>query len=290
MEFEKIVAIDWSGAKKSGRKIQVAEYDPRENLVQLVRPERRTNWTRQGIWDEYFNNSSSKASVLIGIDFAFAYPYCNKRAYFPGHKQTPPDVTSLWAKVNEICDHDKDFYGGAFYLQRKALFADYLMYQRYTGCRYRERFRRTDEACQNAGLSSISSAFKCVGATVGVGSVAGFRLLHKISSKCAAHIWPFCGRPATSGTTLVEIYPARFLETAGVYRSDNSNQQQVTDALAFYRIGLAPKLKDYRFTDDERDALVSAAGMKWWLSQEGSLAWSAASRTCAMREGWIFGI
>ena len=41
MEFEKIVAIDWSGAENSGRKIQVAEYDPRKNLVTLVRSLRR---------------------------------------------------------------------------------------------------------------------------------------------------------------------------------------------------------------------------------------------------------
>ena len=35
MEFRKIVAIDWSGAKNSGKKIQVAEYDPHKNLVTL---------------------------------------------------------------------------------------------------------------------------------------------------------------------------------------------------------------------------------------------------------------
>ena len=95
MEFEKIVAVDWSGAEYSGRKIQVAEYDPRKNLVNLVCPLRRTNWTRQGIWDKYFNNVTREGLVLIGIDFAFAYPYCKEGAYFPGHRQTPPDVTSL---------------------------------------------------------------------------------------------------------------------------------------------------------------------------------------------------
>lgn len=290
MEFEKIVAIDWSGAENSGRKIQVAEYDPRKNLVSLVRPLRRKNWTRQRVWDKYFNNASSKGLVLIGIDFAFAYPYCNEGAYFPGHRQTPPDVTSLWTQVNEICRNERNFYGGPFYKSRAALFADYLKYQTYEGCEYRERFRQTDEACRLEKLDHISSVFKCVGATVGVGSVAGFRLLHKINSKDAAHIWPFCGNPATSGTTLVEIYPARFLKCAGVYRSGNSCQQQVKDALAFYSIRLSPELKNRSFTGDERDALVSAAGMKWWLSQRGSLAWSAAGRTCIMYEGWIFGI
>ena len=114
------------------------------------------------------------------------------------------------------------------------------------------------------------------------------------STRSAPKMLPTFGRsvvtPATSGTTLVEIYPARFLECAGVYRSGNSGQQQVKDALAFYNICLSPELENRSFTDDERDALVSAAGMKWWLSQRGSLAWSGASRTCTKYEGWIFGI
>lgn len=290
MEFGKIVAIDWSGAKDSRKKIQVAEYDPQKNLVTLVSPRRRTNWTRQGIWDEYFSNGSSEGLVLVGIDFAFAYPYCEKGAYFPGHRKTPPDVTSLWAKVDEICRGEGNFYGGPFYKSHAALFSQYIWYQTYKGSKYCGLFRQTDEACRRAGLDKISSVYKCVGATVGVGSVAGFRLLHKINSKDAAHIWPFCGKPATSGTTLVEIYPARFLECAGVYRDGNSNQQQVREALTFYGICLSPELRDCNFTEDERDALVSAAGMKWWLSQKGSLAWSATGRTCTAYEGWIFGI
>ena len=290
MEFRKIGAIDWSGAKYSGKKIQVAEYDPRGNFVTLVSPRRRTNWTRQGVWDEYFNNGSSEGPVLIGIDFAFAYPYCDKGAYFPGHRETPPDVTSLWAKVDEISRDEGNFYGGPFYKSRAALFADYIWYRKPKGSKYSGLFRQTDKACRRAGLDRISSVYKCVGATVGVGSVAGFRLLHKINSKDAAYIWPFCGKPATSGTTLVEIYPARFLKCAGVYRDGNSNKQQVKDALTFYDICLSPELKDCSFTDDERDALVSAAGMKWWLSQEGSLAWSKKGRTCTTYEGWIFGI
>ena len=290
MEFKKIVAIDWSGAKSSHKKIQVAEYDPRKNLVTLVPPLRRTNWTRQGVWDKYFKNGSKGGPVLIGIDFAFAYPYCKKGAYFSGHCQTPPGVTSLWAQVDKICSNESNFYGGPFYIPCSALFADYLKYQTYEGRKYRELWRQTDDACKRAGLDSISSVYKCVGATVGVGSVAGFRLLHKIHSKGAAHIWPFSGRPATSGTTLVEIYPARFLKCAGVYKDGNSNQQQVTDALKFHNIQLSPELKNCDFEADERDALISAAGMKWWLSQNGALAWSATGYSCAMFEGWIFGI
>ena len=292
MKFKRVVAIDWSGARRPGRKIQVAEYDPVRNCVTLVQPPKRgnrnRNWNRNDVWNEYFNKCSDEGPVLIGIDFAFAYPYCDQGAYFPGHSQTPPDVKSLWAKVDRICSHESDFYGGPFYLKETAPFADHFLYQTYRGRRYQERFRQTDLACKSAGLNP-ASVFKCVGpGHVGVGSIAGFRLLHKIKSKNAAHIWPFHRKPASSGTTVVEIYPARFLECAGVNHKET--QMNMSRALKNYDARLSSQLKNRNFTDDERDALVSAAGMKWWLSQKGLSVWSVADTSCAMYEGWIFGI
>lgn len=199
MEFEKLVAVDWSGARNPGRKIQVAECDPATNQVSLLNPPQGINWTRRMIWKTFLEKNLDDGTVLIGFDFAFAYPYCDEQAYFPGHPQTPGSVTSLWAKVDGICNHELGFYGGPFYLQSQALFAGYLLYQTYTGPKYRERFRQTDESCRDAGLHSISSVFKCVGATVGAGSVAGMRLLHGIAWNEAAQIWPFCGKPASRG-------------------------------------------------------------------------------------------
>ena len=296
MEFQKLVAIDWSGAKSSGRKIQVAEYDPASNQVSLLNPTGGINWTRNRVWAEFLGENANDGGVLIGFDFAFAYPYCDAcpycdmGAYFPGHPQTPGSVAALWAKVDEICHPAPNFYGGPFYLQQDALFADYLLYQTYTGHRYQRRFRQTDQACQNAGLGNISSVFQCVGAVVGVGSIAGMRLLHRIASENAAQVWPFCGKPASRGTTVVEIYPARFLNCAGVHNPGIAVDKQVKDALKHYGVVLSANSKNQDFTEDERDALVSVAGMKWWLSQKGISAWSVADQSCVMYEGWIFGI
>lgn len=289
MDFERIVAIDWSGAKKPGRKIQVAEYRPSDNNVTLVSPRQGVNWTRDKVWEQYFGENCNEL-VLVGIDFAFAYPYCDVQAYFPGHTETPRDAISLWARVDAICDEQPDLYGGKFYKHYNAKFADYLKYQTYEGHKYRKRFRQTEKACKNSGLAP-SDVFRCVGASVGVGSVAGFRFLHKIMTENAAHIWPFCGKPPFSDSTLVEIYPARFLERAGVYRSKDSKFKQVTNALNHYDVRLSPKLENRScFTGDERDALVSAAGMKWWLDCKGPSAWEVAGQSCAMHEGWIFSI
>ncbi len=290
MEFDKIVAIDWSGAKPQYRNIRVAEYLPSKNNVTLVAPPSGGNWTRTIVREQYFSGNSSK-TILVGIDFAFAYPYCDEDAYFPGHRETPANVTSLWAEVDRICDGQPDFYGGSFYLSAGAKFAKYLMYQTCTGELYRPRPRQTESNCESAGILP-QSVFKCVGPdSVGIGSIAGFRLLHQIELTGAASIWPFCTDPASCGTTVVEIYPALFKKRAGVYRSGNPEAKQLSDALKFYEVDLAPELTGVQgLTGDERDALVSAAGMKSWLSQNGSSAWTPSHQSCAEYEGWIFGI
>ena len=288
MDFGKIVAIDWSGARTPGRKIQVAEYRPSDNNVALVSPRQGVNWTRGRVWEQYFDENCNER-ILVGIDFAFAYPYCDVQAYFPGHADTPHDATSLWAKVDYMCAKESGFYAGPFYLTEEAIFSNYLWYQKYKGCKYEARLRITEDKCKDEGLRP-SDAFKCVGPSVGVGSVAGFRFLHKIKKENAAHIWPFCGEPPSSGTILVEIYPARFLKKAGVYLDEGSNIEQVKAALRYYNVCLSSEWTNHDFTDDERDALVSAAGMKWWLDEKGSSAWEAAEQSCTKYEGWIFGI
>ncbi len=289
MEFDKIVAIDWSGAKRTNKKIQVAEYRPDKDNVKLVSPRQGVNWTRGKVWERYFGERCNER-ILIGIDFAFAYPFCDKRAYFPGHNETPRDATLLWAKVEEICAGESDFYAGPFYLTENAKFSGYLLFRRYTESMYEERFRKTEDKCKQAGFTP-SDVFKCVGPSVGVGSIAGFRFLHKIKTKSAARIWPFCGKPTSIGTTVVEIYPALFTKPAGVYSNRNPETKQLMHALKCYKVDLAPELISRKsFTDDERDALVSAAGMKRWLDCKGKSAWEAAERSHAMYEGWIFGI
>ena len=288
MEFDRIVAIDWSGAKSPGKKIQVAEYRPSENTVCLIPPRKGGNWTRDRVWKEYFCEDSIE-STLIGVDFAFAYPYCDVQAYFPCHPETPRDAARLWEMVDEICSGDSRFYGGAFYLNKSATFADYLRYQTYEGCRYEGRLRKTEKECKSKGLRP-SDVFRCVGPSVGVGSVAGFRVLNRIRIKNVADIWPFCGRPGSHNMTLVEIYPAIHMKRAGVYLNGDPATKQVLDALHHYGVNLAQCQKNQDLTGDERDALVSAAGMKWWLDEKGSSAWETAPQSCAKYEGWIFGI
>ena len=292
MEFDKIVAIDWSGAKPYYNNIRVAEYCPSSNTVTLVANPQERNWKRSDVFSQYFSGHA-RTSTLIGIDFAFAYPYdVDEGEYFPGHKKTPPDVRSLWAEVDRICTGQEDVYGGPFYLSEDARFAAYLKYQTYEGPLYDPRLRVTECTARSAGHNP-QSVFKCVGSdSVGIGSIAGFRLLHRIHVNGTASIWPFCDTPASIGTTLVEIYPASFTKRAGIYNGKNTfTLIEIMDGLERYGVELLSESPGQRsFSKDERDALVSAAGMKWWLEEKGSSAWTVADRNRAMYEGWIFGI
>ena len=88
---------------------------------------------------EYVRRRVAEERVLIGFDFAFAYPYCDKGAYFPGEPTSPPDVQHLWEKVEEICSSADNFYGGPFY--RGAPFKEFHLGHDFRGAKYEPRYR-----------------------------------------------------------------------------------------------------------------------------------------------------
>ena len=149
------------------------------------------------------------------------------------------------------------------FLQKSWLsYRHYHRYPRFPPTnRYAERLRMTEQQAAQDGLRP-TSVFRCVGASqVGTGSVAGMRVLHEISARVQGRrirqpvsIWPFdiSGVPVQS--TIVEIYPRLFLNHAGDGNYFGAKPQNVPA------------------NDDQRDALVSAAGMAWFI-QRGLVAW-----------------
>ena len=288
MPFGKIVGIDWSGAfdPRRGGKIQVAEYDPADRTVRLVgsRPDRADAWSREDVL-EYVQYEIGTITALIGLDFAFAYPYCDYGQYFPGHDESPADLQGLWDTVEQVCALDGDFYGGQFYLPGRSTFSNFHHYRnpRHPNCQL--RYRVTDEQAMHQEGLHPSSVFNCVGQKqVGPGSIAGMRFLREVCRTTDAIIWPIDvnGRPDRS--TVVEIYPRLFLrqaEIAGI----QPNAGNINELCAHFGADLqdAPT----HLTDDQRDALVSAAGMGWLVRQARD--WRIPD-CAATHEGWIFGI
>ena len=293
--FEKYVAIDWSGAKRPLRnqKIQIAEYDSESKKVSLKRSPHQSatgwnRWSRDEVF-EYVRRLVDKKRVLIGFDFAFGYPYCCDETYFRKCDSPPKNVQDLWDKVEQVCKSDDNFRGQLFYSDQKSPFKRYYHDGKTCGDKYKPRDRVTDERARTTEGLKPSSVFTCYGQkNVGTGSLAGMRFLHKVCRDKIATIWPF-ETTDQSRSTLVEIYPSFFLKRAQEIRRKRKCPDTVRNLIRCYDATLGGSCE--KWSDDERDALVSAVGMAWFANQQAT--WEAPTRApaCAKtHEGWIFGV
>ena len=293
MPFAKIIAIDWSGARtpRYNSKIQVAEYDPANQKVQLAarpgHPPRE--WSRDDVL-AYVQREVGASQVLIGFDFAFAYPFCNRQAYFPVDQEVPEDCEQpegfrhLWETVEERCDGVPNLYGTPF-IADGSPFRRYHRVPGYLGCCFENRHRITEHTAQGLGLGlNPTSIFHCIGpAAVGIGSMAGMRLLHQLHGVVC--IWPFDVNGPPEGSTVVEIYPRLFLNQAQRAAGIGDDPGNIDALCAHFGANLQnPPVNP---TGDQRDALVSAAGMGRLVQQGPN--WRVPD-CAATHEGWIFGV
>ena len=286
MPFDKIVGIDWSGALNEhlGGTIQVAEYDPQTGTARLAGPLQNpaAPWRRDDVL-AYVQREVERSTVLVGLDFAFAYPYCDVGAYFPGENASPRGFQQLWATVEAHCVGVPNLYGRPF-ISDGSPFRRYHRVPGFLGDRYQIRHRMTEQQTRLGLGLNPTSIFHCIGpAAVGIGSMAGMRLLHQLHGMVC--IWPFNVNGPPEGSTVVEIYPRVFLtmaENAGIPRT----LDRVRDQCAHFGTDL--QNLPVNPTGHQRDALVSTAGMGWLVRQ--GTHWLAPDDRAATYEGWIFGI
>ncbi|MDD5643405.1 MAG: hypothetical protein PHX53_17265 [Syntrophales bacterium] len=281
--FDRFIGIDWAGAENPKSSIQVAQCSKGSEIPEIVLNHVQGNWRRKEVLNWLIKCHNNGERVLAGFDFAFAYPYCDRRAYFPGHKHTPKNVESLWKLVDSICNPE-DFYGGPFY--KPPPFCDYLLYQTYKGERYDARLRHTDKLCSG----NPQPIFKCVGAeSVGIGSIAGMRMLHHIKTHLNKEfqIWPF-EKENNGRSMIVEIYPTLFFWLAR-QNSIKRSHETLNNALKFFNsepLPSDPKIE----SKDKIDASISSAAIRH-LANDPNTWHPAALNECARGfEGWIFGV
>ena len=293
--FQKYVAIDWSGAVEpiNTPTIQVAEYVPATGIVRLVHRKDGIHWSRTAVLDyvQQTVDAVDEGPVLIGFDFAFANPYCDLDEYFPGAVAPPQNYQALWREVEQQCNRFGNFYGAPFFRNCNSPYRQFYRYQYFRGEHYAARFRITEQAAEQAGYRP-ASVFRCIGPDqVGTGSVAGMRVLHEFRGRVQAggmepiSIWPFDATGVPVHSTVVEIYPRLFLDHA----ERDGIQPTAENIPAFCRhFGAELENPPAEPTNDQRDALVSAAGMGWF-TQQGRVAWQVPA-CAAEHEGWIFGV
>ena len=234
--------------------------------------------------------------VLIGFDFAFANPYCDLGEYFPGTVAPPQDYQALWGMVEQQCNGYGNFYGAPFYRDLNSPSRHFYRYQAnqqiFPGDDYVPRLRITECAAIEPAGQQPNSVFNCVGpSNVGTGSVAGMRVLREFGRRVRAIemapfcIWPFNANSVPDRSTVVEIYPRLFLNHA-----ERDGIQRTADNIRALCRHFGAELENppAEPTNDQRDALVSAAGMGWF-TQQGRVAWQVPA-CAAEHEGWIFGV
>ena len=295
--FRGFIGIDWSGARGARQPgIQVAQADPGQRAPATILPADGRHWGREAIRDWLLGHVADRcdAPVLVGIDFAFAHPFTDEGAYYPGLAGSPPDPAALWARVETECCADPHLYGGAMFSAPRL--ADYYLSPRHLGApRYRSR-RRVTELAARAAARAPSPTFKAIGAdNVATGSMAGMRLIQALRTALGTHlaVWPFDPvdpqRTGGLAMVLVEIFPSFYFHLAGFNPAKSAAADPVFMSAALAAYGSAGVADDFapRGSDaDEADALISAAALRHFAGRADS--WTTPP--AAASEGWIFGV
>ena len=277
-EFDRFVAIDWSGAKGARHKgIAVAVAEAGVEAPRLVPPPSRAGWARSEVADWL---EGLPGRVLAGFDFSFAPPFVDKGAYLPG-LETAGDGPGFWAEVDQASD-DVDY--GAHGFMTGAARPFFWMGAADGPKAPFMRFRQCELRFNAGGGGKAATLFDCVGAAqVAKASFAGMRVLHRLRGQFS--VWPF---DAPSARTVVEIYGRAMLRHAGGRGLKIREAASLDVALA--ALGSAPFPAVRALSDHETDALVTAAALRrlsdearWWAPE-------GLTDDIARTEGWTFGI
>ncbi len=288
--FDIFVGVDWSGAEGATLKgLQAAVCEPGDGPPRLARPPGGGPWGRSAFGDWLAGLVRSRRRALVGLDFAFAYPHRDRGAYFPGSGRHFEGAFALWAEVERICGGAAEFHGGPFFRSADAPYAAYLLCPTYKGDRYQGRLRQTEIHCaREHPTAPPMTVFKCVGVSVGIGSLAGMRFLHAMRRHLPGEIavWPFDAGERDARLVLVEAFPSLYYAMAGRRGREWTDGDTVRAVLE--RFSSTPAARPE--TKDQADALVAAAALRGLSSR--ARVWKAPSADgCARRfEGWIFGI
>lgn len=283
-DFSHFAAVDWSGAAgERHRGIAVALCTAGSGAPQLIRPDKL--WSRPEVLD--WLRHDLPADTLCGFDLSMSFAHSDCGEYFPGRPDNPADAKALWALVEAACADEPHLAATTF-----ADLAEFAPHFRRHGGREgavfgggRGRFRQTEHAQARAGCRPYSN-FNLVGAAqVGKGSLAGMRMLLRLSGELP--IWPFDPIPER-GSVLVEIYTTLAAIAAGRSAARSKIRTMAELNAALEQLASAPCLGAGNIDDHSSDALLTAAWLRH-IHHEPQYWTAPPSRTIAQTEGWTFG-
>lgn len=295
-EWDRFVAIDWSGAKGERHKgiaIAIAEAGGGAPvLVDLPKGGFSRNEVLEILRDDLPANS------LVGIDLGISLPFRDAGAFFPGWDESPKSAKRLWALIDEICADDPHLGAGSFVDHPEA--SRYFRHGKdkvgdrflLPGAMTREGRFREAEVAQRAQKCRPVSNFNLVGAAqVGKSSLTGMRMLHRLRGSLP--VWPLDPIPEKrtkrGGSMLVEIYTGLVSkETAALgARTKLLTYADLNSALSV--LGCPPVDLYGEVDDHSSDALLSAAWLRKVAGEKRRWQPRFLTAEIAYTEGWTFG-
>ncbi len=286
-EFDTFIAIDWSGAKGRYDGIAVAKCNAGRSAPCLVTP-MASRWTRSEIVNWICRQLDGKQRLLIGLDFAFGFPFEGQDVgYLGGRAKQLDSVFSLWELIEEKCCVDPDF--GCTTFIEDPVYASLFWKSGPLPEAWVERKRRTELACVEATQTRPETVYKLIGSKqVGKSSVTGIRVLNQIRSakKECVSFWPF---DEVRGSAIVEIYPTLFRKS-GTGSVAKLRSQDLKTALAVLGSDSMHRSRSGDLSDHETDALISAAGLRSLARIPATWSHPELASPRVQREGWILGV
>ena len=286
--FTHFAALDWSGARGERQRGIALAVASGTAAPALVRPGHI--WSRAEILAWLENVAAAGEDMLIGFDFSAAFAFADAGAYFPQWSESPADIRALWSLVERLARGDPHYEAGAFLAHPEA-----RRHFRHGRGEVGDLFApgagrlRTVEQHQRATRQAASvSNFNLVGAAqVGKASLAGMRLLHRLSGRIP--LWPLEPVPA-QGPLLVEIYTGLAARAAGLPPGRSKIRDGAVLDAALAALGSPPIGLIGPISDHASDALFTAAWLRAIASDEGPWSPSPLTDALARTEGWTFGI
>jgi hypothetical protein len=286
VEFDACIAIDWSGAAGNYDGIAVAICRPGHAAPRVVAARGR-RWSRAEIADWLKERLSDGQRLLIGFDFAFAFPFENC-GYLGGRARGVNHIFGLWSLIEARSAGEADF-GCRRFVDDPDL--AHLFWK--TGPRpaaWVERKRLTELECAETTKTRPDTLYKLLHSKqVGKASITGMRVLNylRVCSSDSVAIWPF-ETPRTSA--IVEIYPTMFRKVANGSIAKLRSVVELNCALASLNSRPMRVANHRDLSDHETDAIISAAGLRSIARDPQVWVGPQLMSSRVRREGWIFGI
>jgi hypothetical protein len=285
--FDTFVAIDWSGARNPYRGIAVAKCERGRSAPQLVRSTRTAHWTRTEIATWLCSELKDATRTLIGMDFAFGFPFEESAGYLQGRIRKQKTIFDLWRWIDDKSHDETDFGCSTFTCDTRYASLFWKSGQLPEG--WIERKRLTELACAATTNTRPESVYKLLGSKqVGKASITGIRVLHHVRHIQEARVsfWPF-EEPGPS--TITEIYPTLFRRFATKSLAKLRSIEDLNKALAAFGSAAIPRATRAP-SDHETDALISAAGLRFLADKQAIWTHPDLPSRRVQREGWIFGV